>query len=62
MNEKIRFEKPDIEKLKAEGLTCADMHFHTHYSDSYTQPKDILRLAEKLGVGVAITEDRKSVV
>lgn len=56
MNERIRFEKPDIEGLRAEGLTCADMHFHTHYSDSYTRPKDILSLAEKLGVGVAITD------
>lgn len=56
MNERIRFEKPDIGKLRSEGLTCVDMHYHTYYSDSYTRPEDALKLAEKMNVGVAITD------
>lgn len=50
------FRKPDVAALTEAGLTCADMHFHTHYSDSYTQPKDVVALAKKRNVGVAITD------
>lgn len=56
MNGRISFEKPDIEKLRSEGLTCVDMHFHTCYSDSYTRPEDAVKLAETLNMGVAITD------
>lgn len=56
VNNRAVFRKPDIKKKTDLGLTCVDMHFHTHYSDSYTQPKDVVRLAEKRGVGVAITD------
>lgn len=56
MKDRIRFEKPDIEKLRSEGLTCVDMHFHTYYSDSYTRPEDAVKLSKKLGIGVAITD------
>lgn len=56
MNQKTIFKKPDIVAIAEAGLMCADMHFHTHYSDSYTQPKDVIALAEKRNVGVAITD------
>lgn len=56
MKTRIRFEKPDIEELRSKGLACVDMHFHTHYSDSYTRPADALKLAKKRNVGVAITD------
>ncbi len=56
MKTRIRLEKPDIEELRSKGLTCVDMHFHTHYSDSYTRPEDALKLAKQRKVGVAITD------
>ncbi|HKM09579.1 MAG TPA: PHP-associated domain-containing protein [Candidatus Methanomethylophilaceae archaeon] len=56
MNDRVAFRKPDIKKKTDLGMTCVDMHFHTHYSDSYTQPRDTIKLAEKRGVGVAITD------
>lgn len=56
MKQDISFEKPDLRSIKDSGKICADMHFHTHYSDSYTQTKDVIRLAAKSGVGVAITD------
>lgn len=56
MNQRSTFKKPDIPAILEAGLMCADMHFHTHYSDSYTQTKDVIALAEKRNVGVAITD------
>lgn len=56
INQKSIFRKPDIVAIEEAGLMCADMHFHTHYSDSYTQPKDVIALAKKRNVGVAITD------
>ncbi|MDD2410176.1 MAG: hypothetical protein PHV81_00640 [Candidatus Methanomethylophilaceae archaeon] len=53
---RIIFERPDIASIVASGKICADMHFHTHYSDSYTQTKDVVRLAGSSGMGVAITD------
>lgn len=56
MNQEVTFGKPDALAIAEAGLMCADMHFHTHYSDSYTQPKDVISLAKKRNVGVAITD------
>ncbi|MEA4977435.1 MAG: PHP domain-containing protein [Methanomassiliicoccaceae archaeon] len=56
MTQIIEFKRPDVALTVSSGKTCADMHFHTHYSDSYTQTKDVVRLAVDRGVGVAITD------
>jgi predicted metal-dependent phosphoesterase TrpH len=56
MMDTILFEKPDIAQISSRGLTAVDMHFHTNHSDSPTTVKDALKLAEKRGVGLAITD------
>lgn len=52
----VRFEHPDWNSIRGSGLQCADMHFHTNYSDSYTSIKYALKLAKKRNTGVAITD------
>lgn len=37
-------------------LPFVDMHFHTNCSDSYTDVNSLVKLANKRGVGVAITD------
>ena len=53
---RAEFSRPDIPALRSEGLTPVDMHFHTNCSDSDTDPVEALRLAERMGVGLAITD------
>ena len=53
--ERVTFRYPG-KGFVPEGTLCADMHFHTHYSDSYTTIKDAVDLAKKKGVGLAITD------
>ena len=53
---RVKFEKPDMGWIKESGLLCADMHFHTNYSDSFTTVRDALDLAKKRDVGLAITD------
>ena len=55
-SERVNFEKPDYDAIKASGLMCADMHFHTHFSDSFTKVSDAISLAKKRGVGFAISD------
>lgn len=50
------FGEPDLPALRAEGLTAVDMHFHTSCSDSNTDPVAALKLAERMGVGFAVTD------
>jgi len=40
----VTFGRPDVGRILDEGLRCADMHFHTNYSDSYTSVKWALKL------------------
>ena len=53
---RVRFEKPDMDWIRESGMLCADMHFHTNHSDSFTTVKDALALAKKRDVGLAITD------
>jgi predicted metal-dependent phosphoesterase TrpH len=46
----------DFEYLKIKGYKVYDMHIHTRYSDSSTKISKILKKAEKLGIGIAITD------
>jgi len=52
----VRFEKPVFEEIRSDGLLPVDMHFHTNHSDSRTRVKDLLGMAVRSGIGVAITD------
>ena len=53
----VLFEKPRFRKLKKQGLTYVDMHYHTRYSmDTSTRIRFIIKRAKRLGCGVAITD------
>lgn len=54
--DRITFGRPDVESIVSDGLLCADMHFHTNCSDSYTTVEDALALAKRRNVGFAITD------
>ena len=56
VQDRITFGRPDVESIVSDGLLCADMHFHTHCSDSYTTVEDALALAKRRKVGFAITD------
>ncbi|MFH1511473.1 MAG: PHP domain-containing protein [Candidatus Woesearchaeota archaeon] len=53
---KVDFHKPDIYGLKKQGFTLVDMHVHTRHSDTYVKVPKLLRKAERLGIGLAITD------
>jgi Predicted metal-dependent phosphoesterases (PHP family) len=55
-SDRVVFSKPDWNDLRERGINAADMHFHTHYSDSYTDVKKAIKLAEKRNVGFAVTD------
>ncbi len=53
----VIFQKPKFRKLKKQGLTYVDMHFHTNYSmDTSTRVTFIAKRAKMLGCGIAITD------
>ena len=49
-------QKPNLKGLGRQGYTMIDMHVHTRFSDSYSRVGKILAKAEKMGIGVAITD------
>ena len=53
---RIAFEKPDLLDLREQGLQAVDMHFHTRHSDAFTPVRTALALAERKGVGLAVTD------
>jgi predicted metal-dependent phosphoesterase TrpH len=52
----IRFARPDIRALRAEGYRPVDMHFHTVHSDGWPRVTALLKACKRLGAGVAITD------
>lgn len=56
MIERIHFSSPLLKEFNNEGFFLADMHYHSKYSDTFTTPRSIVKLAAKRGVGVAITD------
>ena len=54
--DRVRFGRIDRDWVRESGLLCADMHFHTHFSDSYTKVPSAIALAKKRGCGLAITD------
>ena len=55
-DERVIFRKPDWTKLRDDGYAAVDMHFHTRHSDSYTDVKKAVGLAEKRNIGFAVTD------
>ena len=54
-SERVTFRYPRGDSIP-EGTLCADMHFHTRYSDSYTSVRRAVSLAKKRNVGLAVTD------
>lgn len=55
----VDYVPPDLPRLVKEGFV-ADMHFHTiHSHDCKTQIVDLIKLARRLGVAVAITDHNR---
>ena len=54
--DRVTFGVPDPGALREQGMVCADMHFHTRCSDSFTKPEEAVRLARARGVGFAVTD------
>ncbi len=53
---RVIFGTPDGADLKENGFICADMHFHTNASDSFTKAEQAVALARARGVNLAITD------
>ena len=53
---RVLFGTPSASVLAEEGFVCADMHFHTNVSDSFTEVGDAILLARSRGIGLAITD------
>ncbi len=49
-------EFPNILALKKQGYVCADLHFHSTFSDGRSTPQEIVQKAKELGIGFAITD------
>ncbi len=43
-------------RLKSEGLTAVDMHFHTNHSDGHAKLPMVMTNAKRSGFGIAITD------
>lgn len=55
---KIIFKKPKHKELRKE-YNLFDMHVHTNYSDGVRKIRRILKKANKLGIGIAVTDHNK---
>ena len=53
--DRVVFKHPGREDVP-EGSLCADMHFHTRYSDSFTSISSAVKLAKRKGIGLAVTD------
>ncbi|MFH1849839.1 MAG: PHP-associated domain-containing protein [archaeon] len=53
---RVSFEKPDLLELTKKGYAMADMHVHSRYSDTFTRIHNLIRKAEKLNIGFALTD------
>lgn len=54
--ERVFFERPVVERIRASGFEAVDMHFHTNRSDAYTTVRSAMSVAKRKGVGLAITD------
>lgn len=49
-------EDPNIEELNKQSLVCADLHYHSTYSDGSATPEQIAKQAKELNIWFAITD------
>lgn len=52
---RVVFERPSLSDL-IQNHTVVDMHFHSRYSDGMNYIRSIAKRAEKLGIGIAVTD------
>lgn len=52
---RVEFERPLLSDL-TQKYTVVDMHFHSRYSDGLNYVRSIAKRAEKLGIGIAVTD------
>ena len=52
---RIQFDTPDLNALNHD-FTVVDLHFHSIHSDGADTVADIVRQAQKLGIGIALTD------
>lgn len=52
----FEFAKPDYSDLIKKGSACVDMHLHSTYSDGAATVGQLLEKAERLGIGLSITD------
>jgi len=52
---RVNFDRPDLSDL-TENYTVVDMHFHSRYSDGFNYVRSIVKRAQKLGIGIAVTD------
>lgn len=52
---RVVFERPSLFDL-VQNHTVVDMHFHSRYSDGMNYIRSIVKRAEKLGIGIAVTD------
>src|SRR3989344_3739189 len=56
IHHRVSFADPKSFGLNTNDFFYADLHCHTKYSDSYTQPMTLVKKSAKMGVGLAITD------
>lgn len=56
MPPEVRFARPYAVRLRAEGLSLADMHFHTTHTDGSVPVPSLVRRIRKTGIGCAVTD------
>ena len=52
---RVEFESPPLSDL-TQNYTVVNMHFHSRYSDGLNYVRSIAKRADKLGIGLAITD------
>jgi len=55
LHDRVLFDRPDLPQLSKDH-TVVDLHFHSHYSDGLNRIPKIAKRANKLGIGIAITD------
>jgi predicted metal-dependent phosphoesterase TrpH len=53
---KVERNKPYLDAIQQNGYMVVDMHVHTRFSDSFTRIHKLLKKADKLNIGLAITD------
>lgn len=55
----LSYGRPDLDLLARKGYMLVDMHVHTNVSDGTCSPQAVVRRANELGIGVAISDHDK---